>query len=384
MKTTAVLGKFLDQPNLLSTFQKAVPAVLTLGGAGFLWHEVNKAPKEDKRKTFIKTTAVLTGTIISAVAAPKLTSKIMKKLSSAGKSHVHHNHEHVHTHKHTHTNVHQHSHGHGHGHTCSHNHNHDGLNLYEYKENIEHFIKENQLSKEVKNYLELAKNKILSPKKIKAVYEEAQKTEEGKAFLDRFIPNPHDIGYEHIFKEDIPRLSILGLFPVLGGIAGGIAGDRITEKDWKDKIPDKIKEGSYQYLANIFLCNVGAGAALWGMKKVGINSRWARAVGMISGIILAGIVFGSTIANVIGKIFIDPLFKQNHKGHSHGHKHLHGKELYSERKPEALDFGLHVDDVATVAVMSGLKWIEPALPILYSISGYRAGIGYRNGKTEKN
>jgi hypothetical protein len=44
--------------------------------------------------------------------------------------------------------------------------------------------------------------------------------------------------------------------------------------------------------------------------------------------------------------------------------------------------GLHLDDVATVAVMSGLKWIEPALPILYSISGYRAGIGYRNGDSK--
>ena len=30
--------------------------------------------------------------------------------------------------------------------------------------------------------------------------------------------------------------------------------------------------------------------------------------------------------------------------------------------------------------MSGLKWIEPALPILYGISGYRTGIGYRNDK----
>jgi len=45
-----------------------------------------------------------------------------------------------------------------------------------------------------------------------------------------------------------------------------------------------------------------------------------------------------------------------------------------------IDVSLHVDDVATVAVLSGLKWIEPALPILYSISGYRAGIGYRNGE----
>ena len=53
--------------------------------------------------------------------------------------------------------------------------------------------------------------------------------------------------------------------------------------------------------------------------------------------------------------------------------------LYSERKPEALDICLHSDDIATIAVMSGFKWIEPSLPILYTISGYRSGIGYRNG-----
>ena len=59
-------------------------------------------------------------------------------------------------------------------------------------------------------------------------------------------------------------------------------------------------------------------------------------------------------------------------------KEKNSKNLYGERKPEALDIGLHTDDIATVAVMSGLKWIEPALPIMYAISGFRAGIGYRN------
>ncbi len=84
------------------------------------------------------------------------------------------------------------------------------------------------------------------------------------------------------------------------------------------------------------------------------------------------IVGGSAIANYISQKCIDPLLD--------GKKcNKEGKGLYSERKPEALDVGLHLDDVATVAVMSGLSWIEPALPMLYSISGFRAGIGYRNG-----
>ena len=54
------------------------------------------------------------------------------------------------------------------------------------------------------------------------------------------------------------------------------------------------------------------------------------------------------------------------------------KECKKDRTPEALDIGLHVDDISTVSLLSGLKWIEPALPVMYTISGYRAGIGYRN------
>ena len=82
------------------------------------------------------------------------------------------------------------------------------------------------------------------------------------------------------------------------------------------------------------------------------------------------------MANYISKKIIDPIFCKN-DGEKNCNKE---KKLYAERKPEALDIGLHIDDTATVAVLSGLSWIEPALPILYSISGYRAGIGYRNGE----
>ena len=103
------------------------------------------------------------------------------------------------------------------------------------------------------------------------------------------------------------------------------------------------------------------------MEKMGVKGKVSRALGMVAGIVAMGIVGGSAIANAIGNKIINPMLGEQQK-----------KGIYSERKPEALDIGLHVDDIATVAVMSGLKWIEPALPIMYSISGYRAGIGYRN------
>lgn len=329
MNSLKVFGKFLDQPKLVKRFSQAVPAILTVGGTGFALYETHKAPKEKKKDTFIKNVAVLTGTVASAIAAPKIAAKVVK-------GHHHHHH-------------------------------HDEEEIVEA---ITDFIKNNEISKKTEQILNKAKEKILKPSEIKTVFEELESNPNAKEFLsgdEGLIPDPENIDSKHIFGE-IGRLSILGLIPVLGGITGGIAGDKLTDKRWKEKIPNKIKEGSYQYLANIFLCNIGAGAALFAMEKSKVQSKAARAVAMIGGIILTGLVGGSAMANYIGKKLIDPLFGKKYEGN-----------LFSERKPEALDAGLHIDDIATVGVMSGLKWIEPSLPILYSISGYRAGIGYRNG-----
>ena len=91
--------------------------------------------------------------------------------------------------------------------------------------------------------------------------------------------------------------------PVAGGIAGGVVADKLTEKNWKEKVPNKIKEGIYQYLANIFMCNIGAGATLGILEKLNIKSKGARCVGMISGILLTGVIGGSAIANFIGNKF---------------------------------------------------------------------------------
>ena len=110
------------------------------------------------------------------------------------------------------------------------------------------------------------------------------------------------------------------------------------------------------------MCNVGAGLALGILEKMNIQSKHARAFAMITGIILTGVVAGSKIANFVSDKIISPLLKTKIK----------------ERKPELMDLGMHSDDIATVALLSGLKWIEPSLPILYSLSGYKAGIGYRN------
>lgn len=339
MNSLSVLGKYLDQPMLVAKFSKSVPAMLTAGGGVLVLSHVLNSPKEERKKEAIKSLAVFKFTVISALLATRGIKpfKIGKKLFKGfeGLS--------------------------------------ERIDLNGVKEQqtkfIDAFLKTHPNLKSFEA-LTKAKKNVLSFSEIKSVFEEL--TPKNKDFLDTFIPNPEKITSKDIFSE-IGRLSLMGLIPIFGGILGGIIGDKLTEKDWKDRIPNKIKEGTYQYFANIFLCNVGAGAALLMLEKAKVTSKSARAAGMIGGILLAGVAFGSAIANLIGKTFVDPIFA---KEHQHGHNH----GLYSERKPEVVDVGLHIDDVATVAVLSGLKWIEPALPMLYSISGYRAGIGYRNGE----
>lgn len=323
MNPFKIVGKFLDQPILVAKFKQTVPYILTTGGAAYTTYAVKKAEPEKKNETLLKVGMTMFFTILSALAAPKIANKIFNNKTTSLKEIIENN-----------------------------------SNL------IESFSKHNQVENNIKEILNRSKNKILKYKEIKTLYENKNTN---KTLLNKLIPEPENISSKEIFSE-IGRLSVLGLIPVLGGITGGIAGDIIASDNWKKNLPNKIKEGAYQYLANIFLCNVGAGISLGIMEKLGIKNKSARALGMVAGIITTGVIGGSAIANIIGNKIINPMFKTTSKNNN----------IYSERKPEALDIGLHVDDIATVAVMSGLKWIEPALPIMYSISGFRAGIGYRN------
>jgi len=322
MNNLKIIGKYLDQPILVSKFEQKVPYLLSVGGIAYTAHDVKHAKANKKKDTAIRTATIMGVTTLSALFAPKIANK-MFKLQPKKLNEI----------KNTNKNL------------------------------IDKYVNEQILDDNTKKILEKAKTKVLSLNEIKALYNNPKIDEK---FLNKFIPNPENISSKEIFSE-IGRLSILGLIPVLGGIIGGIIGDKLTLPRWQENVPNKIKEGAYQYLANIFLCNVGAGAALALMEKKNITSKGQRAFGMIGGIVTTGIIGGSAIANIIGNKIINPIFGSKKE-----------QSLYSERKPEALDIGLHTDDIATVAVMSGLKWIEPALPIMYAISGYRAGIGYRN------
>ena len=314
------IGKFLDQPILTAKINKHMPEILTASSTAFIVKDAYQSKEKNKKKGVIKNILILGSTCISALMAPKIATALTKR---------------------------------------------KGINSYKQilehnKKLIDTYLSNNQVENETQKILTKAKTRILSLKEVDSL-----NIPKNQNILENLIPSPVNINAKDIFKE-IGWLSIYGAMPVVGGMIGGIAADKVTEKHWKDKIPNKIKEGIYQYLANIFLCNIGAGAALGIMEKANIKSKSARCIGMVAGILTTGVIGGSMIANYIGNKIINPLISKDTK-----------KEI---RTPEILDLTLHTDDIATVSLLSGLKWIEPSLPILYSISGYRAGIGYRNNR----
>ena len=322
-----IIGKYLDQPLLVEKLRKTVPVGLSVAAAVYTLDKTMEAPADEKRKTFVKNSLILGATVASALAAPRIAPAITGKKVPCREL------------------------------------------VKENTKLVDEFVRENQVGRQVGRILEKAKSKVLAPKEI-LMLSGALKGKKAKAFFDKLIPPPENVSSKDIFSE-IGWLSIVGAIPVLGGVLGGIAADKVTGENWQKRLPDKIKEGSYQYLANIFLCNVGAGAALGILEKNNIQSRLARGLGMIAGIILTGVIGGSKIANYIGDKFINPVLCNEKK--------TKGRQQ-DERTPELIDIGLHTDDIATVSLLSGLKWIEPALPVLYTVSGYRAGIGYRNNK----
>ena len=312
MNNLKVFGKFLDQPILISKLNKTMPAIMTLGGSAlFTCNAIDTFKKsQDKnqaKKEVFKKSIIMAFSIASALAAPKIASKFIKR---------------------------------------------EGIETFEKitkrnQELINNFASQNQTKENIKPILDKAARKILSLKELRILAQELTQNKSGTKLFNELIPDPQNIKAKDIFSE-IGYLSIYGAIPVIGGIIGGISADIATKEDCRKTIPDKINEGIYQYLANIFMCNIGAGVALGVLEKLNITSKSARAVGMLSGIILTGVLGGSKIANFISQKIIAPLTKSEQK----------------ERTPEALDVCLHVDDIATVSLLSGLKWIEPALPVL--------------------
>ena len=233
MNNIKAFSKFIDQPLLMSKLNSAIPKAMTIGGGLLLdktAHDEFKHSKDTQEatKNTVKKGVILASVIASSIVAPKIANKLAKR---------------------------------------------SGIeNIEKIKEKnkilVDDFIKNNLPTNKTREILNKAKEKSLSIKEVATLMNSNSKNEQD--FLNKLIPEPENIKAKDIFSE-IGYLSAYGAIPVLGGIAGGIIADKATNENYKENIPDKINEGLYQYLANIFLCNIGAGSALGIMEKLNIK-----------------------------------------------------------------------------------------------------------------
>jgi len=334
----STIAKFVDQPVIINKLQSRMPALLITTGAGYGIYDTYKH-RHDKQKRGIKN-AIIIGTTIAATLIGTRGLKIKGKKLINGLM------------------------------------ENEPLKevLKRQSVAVDKYLKEENLKDNtLLNVLTKPKTTHLSLKDIDLLSVKLPQNKARKDLFGVILPDPK--GESETFSE-IKRLSLIGAIPVIGGVLGGIAADKITGTSTHKSTANKVKEGFYQYFANIFLCNVGAGLAMFGANELQKHkiikplTRTKKLVTILAGITATGIVGGSYIANYMSKKLINPLFNQKSQD-----------KLYSERRPEALDIALHTDDIATAGILSGFKWIEPALPLMYFVSGYRAGIGYRNGGT---
>lgn len=344
MKVSSI-GKFLDQPLLSNSLSRKMPLILASSAAAFGIKDTLELQKDERKKRAVKNAIILgTITLSSVLASRFIKIKGESLLDAIPKEEI----------------------------------------LLKQRQVIDNFVAENKnLAQDTVSILNKAKNKILSLKDTDCLLEHISDKKNKDRLVTTLFGGKDDITSGKILQE-ISKLSIMGFIPVASGILGGIAADKAINDYSKEKTTNKLKEGIYQFFANIFLCNLGAGTFLYTAEKMyekGLIKKLTplkKTVVILGGILSVGVFGGSHIANFIGNKVVNPIVDKFNKNDE---KKQCKKE---ERKPEALDIALHTDDIATAGVLSGLKWIEPLLPVMYLVSGYRSAIGYRNTNLDKD
>jgi hypothetical protein len=258
-----------------------------------------------------------------------------------------------------------------------------------------------ELYESVKKHLEVKKdewlpeNHVFSLDDLRKIYNDVKKYEPKKV---NEIFNKIFAGEEGL-KEEVQEASeffAIGLLGVLSGIGGGLLANKINGEKDPEKTPDMVKEGIFQFVANIGMCAVGAGSALalmnpkgWAPKALekpanavteffhhSAGSKLYRFGGVLAGLSV-GILGGAHIANYVGRHYVNPVLDK-----------IQGKESkppeeQEKRHIEGMDMVLHVDDIPTAAAIAGTAILGPWIMPFFPVSGYRAGIGYRNDEKAK-
>ncbi len=169
---------------------------------------------------------------------------------------------------------------------------------------------------------------------------------------------------EFVKEAAVPFLGV-GLASVGSGMAAGFLANRLQGKS-QEKNQDVIKEGIFQYVANIAMCGFGAGAGLTVANALGFTkfrNPIARFGTIVAGL-GAGIYGGALLANPLSNL-IDA-------------KNTQEKNNSAGRRLELADGVLHVDDIPTAFSVAGVQALKPWISPFFLMSGLKTAYGYRN------
>ena len=266
------IAKYIDQPYILLNLQKKMPAFLTASAIAYGTCDTFKQPEGKKTKQAVKNTFIFSFIITSLLYGGKMIKVGGKQLIET-------------------TNA--------------------IKTVLKQKRAVREYLEKNKnIEEKAKHILKKAERKIITPAETDYLIKNLPDNKIREKLFETIFSENKSLTSKEIFDE-IGRLSLLGFVPVAAGVAGGIAADRATKTATPKRTADKIKEGAYQFLANIFLCNVGAGAALFSIEALnrkGLIKNLTPAKKMtaiLSGITITGILGGSMIANYLCKKFTD-------------------------------------------------------------------------------
>ena len=174
---------------------------------------------------------------------------------------------------------------------------------------------------------------------------------------------------EFVSEAAVPFLGV-GLASVGSGVAAGFLANHLQGKSAK-KNDDVVKEGIFQYVANIAMCGFGAGVGLAVSNALGFTkfrNPMARFATVVAGL-GAGIYAGALIANPLS----DKVESQIKRRQSAKHHAPSGG-----RKLEFADGVLHVDDIPTAFSVAGVQALKPWISPFFLMSGIKTAYGYRN------
>lgn len=349
-------GHYIEQPRVIQSAWKASKYAALAGGAAVIGWDVAKAEPHEKKKTFIRDAFVLGATGIGTALAARFLMKKPGVIKSAFKE-------------------------------LSGKYSDDIAKLIKKEgktpEELEKLFKTIPHDDLEKLYggklVHEWEGHVLAPYlKAKAAHPELasllgkHKTRQefaelmekmGEEEFNKYFIDEHS----HGFGEMLSFFTVGGA-SIISGFLGGLAAKKINNEP-DGKTVAMIKEGIFQFIANIAMCAVGASVGLGVSKAVFKPSQKLARFGTVGLGLMAGITGGGAIANYVGNRWVNPFFDK-----------LEGKAPNSteKRKVEFWDAILHLDDLPTALALAGVEVMKPFIPLFFAFSGYRTGIGYRN------